>query len=167
MRPHTLDDFEDSARLWADPEVVRHISGRPSTREETWSRVLRYIGHWKALGYGPWVVRESATGAFVGEVGPADYHREISPPLDGTPEIGWVVVPSMWGKGYATEAVRASIAWAQARMPGIAGIACIIAPDNLVSIRVAEKSGFQLARETTYREQPALVFLTSAAPPGR
>lgn len=55
LRGHGVDDFGDSAAMWAEPEVVRHIGGRPFTREESWSRLLRYIGHWSALGFGYWV----------------------------------------------------------------------------------------------------------------
>ena len=57
MRPHRLEDFPDTAALWADPEVVRFIGGHPLSREESWARFLRYLGHWTALGFGYWTVR--------------------------------------------------------------------------------------------------------------
>jgi RimJ/RimL family protein N-acetyltransferase len=158
LRPHRLEDFEPSAALWADEAVVRHISGRPSTRELSWSRILRYIGHWTALGYGYWVVREIDTGRFVGEVGFADYRRTMEPSLAGTPELGWVISPDAWGKGYATEAVKGAIAWAQTGLDSFSRIACIIAPENLASIRVAEKCGFDLVAETTYQDLPTLLY---------
>lgn len=50
LRPHRVQDFEAVAALWAEPEVVRFISGTPSAPEESWARLLRYIGHWQALG---------------------------------------------------------------------------------------------------------------------
>jgi RimJ/RimL family protein N-acetyltransferase len=46
MRLHRLDDFDDFAAMWADAQVVEHITGTPSTREQTWARLLRYAGHW-------------------------------------------------------------------------------------------------------------------------
>ena len=158
MRPHELSDFDDGVRLWTDAEVVRQISGVPATREQSWTRLLRYMGHWYALGYGYWVVRETATGAFVGEVGFADYHRQIDPPLDGIPELGWALVGEARGKGYATEAVLAAIEWAKQHLPSVGKIACIIAPENRESLRVAEKAGFKLAHETTYQRNPTHVF---------
>ena len=157
MRPHAVEDFEPSARLWSEEEVVRHISGRPSTREESWSRVLRYIGHWSALRYGYWAVFEAATGRFAGEVGFADYHREIEPSLQGMPELGWVIAPHLQGRGYANEAVLAAIEWGERHLAA-PRIACMIAPENAVSIRVAEKSGFVRTCETTYRGMPTLLF---------
>lgn len=159
MRPHRVADFEATALLWADPEIVRYISGTPSTREQSWSRLMRYAGQWALLGFGYWALEERATGAFVGEVGFADYHRAIEPSLDGMPELGWVIATRAHGKGYATEAVRASIAWGDAHFNPNTRFACIIAPENAASIRVAEKCGFTLLQTTLYQAQPTLMFL--------
>lgn len=41
LRPHRAEDFEDVAALWADPDVVRYIGGTPSSRSESWGRLLR------------------------------------------------------------------------------------------------------------------------------
>lgn len=46
LRGHRLEDFAESAAMWADPEVTRYISGRPFSAEEIWARLLRYVGHW-------------------------------------------------------------------------------------------------------------------------
>ncbi|MBC5829619.1 MAG: GNAT family N-acetyltransferase [Candidatus Eremiobacteraeota bacterium] len=92
MRPHRLDDFDDMATMWADPRVVEHITGTPSTREQSWARLLRYAGHWAMMDFGYWAVEERESGAFIGEVGFADYHREIEPSLNGIPELGWILV---------------------------------------------------------------------------
>lgn len=91
--------------------VTRYIGGRPFTTEEVWTRLLRYAGHWELLGFGYWVAEEKSTGAFVGELGFADYQRDLSPRLE-VPEAGWVFVNAAHGKGYATEGVRAIHAWA-------------------------------------------------------
>lgn len=157
MRLPRLDDLSQSARMWADPAIVRHITGTPSTPEQSWFRLLRYIGHWSAIGYGYWVVEEAETLAFVGEVGFGEYRRNIAPPID-VPELGWVIASDAQGKGYATEAVRAAIAWGEQNLHEALEIACIIAPENRASIRVAEKCGFTLACETQYMKLPTLVF---------
>ncbi len=67
MRPHRVDDFDASAAMGTDPDVVRHVSGVPSTREQSWSRVLRNRGDWTLLNYGCWVGGERETVEFVGE----------------------------------------------------------------------------------------------------
>src|SRR5690606_7603589 len=90
LRGHAMPDFESVAAMWGDPEVVRFISGKPSTREESWARMLRYPGHWSLLGYGFWLIEEKESGRFVGEGGFADFMRAIEPPFDA-PEQGWAL----------------------------------------------------------------------------
>lgn len=158
LRGHRLDDFVHSAAMWADPRVTRHISGKPFTEEESWTKLLRYVGHWSLLGFGYWVAEEKATGNFVGEIGFADYKRDLEPSLKGVPEIGWVLASQAHGRGYATEAVRAVVAWGDAHFLS-ARTACIIAPENLASIRVAVKCGYREFQLTTYKGQPTMMFV--------
>ncbi|MEO8698957.1 MAG: GNAT family N-acetyltransferase [Kofleriaceae bacterium] len=154
LRGHREADLDDAAVMWADPEVTRFIGGKPSTREEVWSRLLRYVGHWSLNGYGFWAVCEKATGRFAGEVGMADFKRDMEPALDA-PEVGWVFAPHAHGKGYATEAVQAALAWG-VRLGG--RFSCLIGTDNRASIRVAEKCGFQETGRTTYHAEPTIVL---------
>jgi RimJ/RimL family protein N-acetyltransferase len=158
LRGHRLDDFPHSAAMWADPDVVQHVGGVPLTEEESWTKFLRYTGHWCLLGFGYWVVEEKATGNFAGEIGFADYKRNLKPSLTGMPEIGWVLASHAHGKGYATEAVRALIAWSDAHF-GSAHTACIIHPENQASIRVAEKCGYRKWQTTTYKKHAVTIFV--------
>jgi RimJ/RimL family protein N-acetyltransferase len=158
LRGHRLEDFPHSASMWGNSAVTRYIREEPFTREESWTRFLRFAGHWAILGFGYWVVVEKSNGSFAGEVGFADYHRNIEPSLDGTPEIGWVLSPHAQGKGFATEAIRAAQAWGDAHF-GPIRTACIIAPENLASIRVAEKCGYRELQHTTYMGQPTIMYV--------
>jgi RimJ/RimL family protein N-acetyltransferase len=162
LRGHGLEDFDGGLTVWTDPEITRFIGGKPSTVEEVWARLLRYAGHWSLLGFGYWVVTEKATGRFIGEVGFADFRRDIEPSLEGTPEIGWVLASHGHGKGYATEAARAVIAWGDRRF-GPVRTACIIAPENEPSIRVAEKCGYRELCRTTYKDRPTIMFVREGA----
>lgn len=63
---HRLSDFTLLAEMWADPDVVRFIGGKPFTREESWVRLLRLLGHWKLLGFGYWAVELKESGRFIG-----------------------------------------------------------------------------------------------------
>lgn len=90
---HGAADLDAFAAIWADLTVVRHISGQPSSRQESWQRLLRHRGHWAVMGYGYWAVRERRTGCFVGDVGFGDFRRAIEPPIEGLPEAGWVLAP--------------------------------------------------------------------------
>lgn len=157
LRAHRTADYDACAAMWADPRVVRYITGVPSTGAQTWMRLLTYPGLWGMLGYGYWAVEDRATGTYVGDVGFADFRREIEPPIAGVPEIGWVLAPQVHGKGYATEAVRAALAWADEHI-GVPRTVCIVDPQNLASIRVAEKAGFTEIARTTYKGDPTVMF---------
>ncbi|MBB2818260.1 UNVERIFIED_ORG: RimJ/RimL family protein N-acetyltransferase [Rhizobium esperanzae] len=146
LRPHHLDDFEAHAALWANEDVVRFISGAPSTREQSWARMLRIAGMWHHMGFGFLAIVEKTSGRFIGEAGFLEARREMEPSIEGTMEVGWALMPAAQGRGYATEALTALIGWAEVQFPGKA-MSCIISPDNVASLRVAAKLGF---RETAH-----------------
>ncbi|MGH8215198.1 MAG: GNAT family N-acetyltransferase [Rhodanobacteraceae bacterium] len=158
LRAHRTDDFTACRAIWSDPEVVRHISGKPSTDEEAWRRLLTYAGLWSLLGYGYWAVEELASGQYVGDVGYAEFQRDMEPSLRGMLECGWVLARAAHGKGYASEAVIAIEAWRRTHWPESRAV-CIIAPDNVASVRVAGKAGFQRWCEASYHGEPTLVFV--------
>jgi RimJ/RimL family protein N-acetyltransferase len=157
LRGHRLDDFSDCITLWSDPGVTRYIAARPFTEEEVWTRLLRYVGHWAMMGFGYWMVRETATDRFIGEVGFAEHRRDMTPSVAGTPEIGWVLTPAAHGQGFATEAVRAAIEWGDAHFGGKRTV-CLIHPDNAPSLRVAEKVGYREHVRTTYKDAPTILL---------
>lgn len=163
LRGHRREDFDAMVQIWQDPIVVRHFHGEPLSREDIWSRFLRGFGMWLVSGYGLWAVEEKSSGAYAGTVGIFDVKRDMDPPIDDMPEAGWTFASRYHGKGYATEAVTAALAWTDAKLPRTF---CIIAPQNLPSIRVAEKCGFKPAGKTTYKDEPTLVFLRQT-PSGR
>jgi RimJ/RimL family protein N-acetyltransferase len=150
LRGHGLSDFDDSLTLWSDPDVVRFIGGKTATAEEVWARLLRYSGHWALLGFGFWTIHETATGAFVGEAGLADFRRAIAPPLGPDPEAGWVLIPGAHGRGYASEAMRGILGWAD-RTLGAPRTTCIIDPSNVASLKLAAKLGYKPFGHGLYR----------------
>lgn len=157
LRGHALGDFSACASMWGDPIVTRHIGGKPFSAQNVWSKLLRYVGHWTLLDFGYWVVEERATNRFVGEVGFADFKRDLNPSFDGTPEIGWALAPCAQKKGYATEAVQAALGWADRRWPGGRTV-CLIDPDNVSSLRVAAKCGYREYARTKYLDSPTILL---------
>ncbi len=153
LRGHRLSDFEHCAAMWADPEVTRYIGGRPLSTEDAWAKFLRYAGHWAMQGFGFWAVEEKASGAYMGELGFADFKRDMEPPQGGAPEAGWVLARAAQGKGYATEALQAALGWLRAPRTF-----CLIHPGNGPSIRVAEKCGYRLSLRTFYKGAPVIVL---------
>lgn len=112
------------------------------------------------MNFGYWVVEERSTGEFVGEVGLANFRRNISPSLGETPELGWAIVPEKQGLGYATESVMGALTWARAHLSE-GPVAAVIHPDHERSINVATKCGFEMAFQATYRGVEVHVFENS------
>jgi len=139
LRPWAPDDFEDFASMSADPEVMRYlaIDGKPLSRFAAWQSFTSQVGHWALRGFGMFVVVERSSGKFVGRVGP--WQPEGWPDF----EIGWTIRSEFWGKGYATEAATRCVAYAFTELHRPHLISLIL-PDNLRSIRVAERLGERL-----------------------
>ena len=157
LGPHEAADFGDMLTTWQDPVVVKYFGGVPSTPEECWARLLRYAGLWRLLGFGYWRVRERATGRFVGEVGLAEFRREISPSLAGWPEAGWVLAPWAHGQGFAREAAEAMLAWADGVLQARRTV-CLIDPGNASSLALAAKLGFEPFAHTHYKGKPSTLL---------
>ena len=157
LRGHRVEDLDACAAMWADPVVTRHIGGRPFSREDTWSKMMRYAGHWALMGFGYWAAEDKANGTFLGEVGFAEFRREISPSIEGLPEVGWAFIPSAHGKGLATEAVQAACAWADQHF-GATPTVCIIDPENIASTWVAKKCGYQEFLRAMYKDHPTMLY---------
>ena len=142
LRGHRPDDFAEYARMWADPELTRYIgNGSPRTRAESWASFLRQVGQWHMGGFGSWVVDEKTSGRQVGNMGYIERRLEGQPLLEA-PELGWMFDTSVKGRGYASEALGAALAWGKERF-GPARVVAVILEDNVASIRVAEKNGFR------------------------
>jgi RimJ/RimL family protein N-acetyltransferase len=154
---HRRDDFEPLAAIWSDPAVTQGLGGRASTRQESWMRLLRYRGLWPVLGYGYWAIREKETGRFMGDIGFADFHREVEPSIDGVPEAGWVLASWAHGQGFASEAVSAALGWLDSQ-PSLGRSVCLIDPANRASIRLAERHGFGSPATVGFRGEAILLF---------
>ncbi|TGD82630.1 GNAT family N-acetyltransferase [Hymenobacter wooponensis] len=157
LRGPRITDLPEFAAMAADPDFYRYVGGKPQTEEDAWRRLLAQQGHWTLLGYGAWSVEEKATGRFIGTVGFFDFQRDLTPSIKGTLEAGWALAPRIHGRGYASQAVRAALQWADEHFP-TARMTCIIDPDNAASLKVAYKFGFQEFARATYYNEPILLL---------
>ncbi len=163
LREFQEADLEPQSATLRDEEVVRYLGGNPHDREDAWRRMVAARGLWEMLGYGYWCVERREDGAYLGQVGFADYKRDMSPSIEGLPEIGWIFAPHAQGKGYAGEAVAGAIAWADETL-GRRELVAIISHGNTASIRLAERSGFSIRQEAIYNGEPILLFRRPASP---
>lgn len=133
LRPLNGEDFEAWAAFQADAETMRFLGGA-QTRAEAWRSLCTMAGAWSVRGYSMFALIERSTSSWVGRVGP--WQPEGWP---GT-EIGWGVAREHAGKGYAYEAAVAAMDYA-VEMLGWTDIIHTIDPDNLPSIRLAQRLG--------------------------
>lgn len=154
---HQRKDFSALADLWATESIVKYIGGTISTERESWMRMLSYAGLWQVLGFGYWAIREKESGQYIGDLGFADFHRMIDLPIKGIPEAGWVIAPEYQGKGYVTEAMQSALKWLTLQNKFEQTI-CFIAPDNLASIRVADKLGYLFEQEVLLNGQKSFLY---------
>ncbi len=133
LRLFREEDLEPYAAIVADPQTMTFMGG-PRDRARAWADIAWCLGHWTLRGYGLWAAEEKASGALVGRIG------LLNP--EGWPglEVGWLVARGYWGRGLATEGGRASLAYAFETL-GADHVISLIQPDNIASIRVAEKLG--------------------------
>jgi RimJ/RimL family protein N-acetyltransferase len=143
-------DLDPLAELCADPEVMRFIgTGRTLTRRESAVVLGAIVRHWDDHGYGLWAVevKEDAGGrpgepiGFAGLAVPS-----FLPAVLPAVECGWRLAREWWGRGLATEAARASLAWGWEHLQ-LPSVLSIITPGNHRSVRVAEKLGMQRGRD--------------------
>jgi RimJ/RimL family protein N-acetyltransferase len=125
-----------------DPLAKPHVTmlGAPSGLLAAWRNIALMVGHWQLRGYGQWTVIEKSTGEVIGRVGlwHPDGWTEI--------ELGWIIKPSRWGNGLATEACAGALAWTWENVQ-TDHIVSLIHPANSAAIRVAEKIGARFERE--------------------
>lgn len=162
LRAHEAKDLERAFAMWSDERVARFIGGKPSTRQASWSRLMAYRGHWDYLNFGYWAVVEKSSGLYIGDVGFADFKREMAPSIEGQPEMGWVFSPAAHGKGYASEATKSAMEWGHRVLASrFENVVCIVDPGNLPSLRIAEKNGFVKKQTTHYLGEPVELFSQS------
>jgi len=140
LRGYRQEDFDWFDATWREPNVVRFTGGHFRNRIENWPRFLLNFGMWELFGFGFWLIEDRATGERLGIAGLMHAVRDI-PSIDGKVEASWVLASSAFGRGLATEAMVAILAWTDTHVEA-PGTVCIIDPDNQASIRVARKSGY-------------------------
>lgn len=169
LRAMQREDFDAFCATRAKPDVMRHIASEPFSRAELWGKFLRGPGMWPLLGYGIWSVERRADGRLIGEIGLADFQRDIDPALPGAardsadyarfatwPEAAWLLDSDVHGQGYAGEALAAILDWADAQLH--VPLVCMIAPANAPSLKLAARHGFEVVSHRLHQDAPVLVL---------
>lgn len=154
LRRFTWADVDNLVALDADPAVMRFLNGgvptpRDVVERETMPRFLAYYERFPSYGF--WAATAQATGEFLGwfHFRPSD---ETSP---DDVELGYRLLASTWGRGYATEGSRALIDKGFTEL-GVRRVFATTMTVNAASRRVMEKCGLTLVR-TFYEEWPETI----------
>lgn len=150
LRQLAMDDLDEFVALHRDPEVVRFV--RALDRAQAAERLQANEREWEERGHGMLAVLDRPGGRFLGRVG-----LKYWPQFQET-EAGWLLRRDAWGRGYATEAARACLDWGFATLP-VSYITAMIAPENTRSTRVAQRLGFEPAREDVLLGDSVIVHI--------
>jgi RimJ/RimL family protein N-acetyltransferase len=137
LRRFTEADRETVRRWNADANFTRHLAG-VQTRAQSDEAFDRWARHWEERGFGLLAVEWKETGALIGRAGP-QFHRY----WPSEPEVGWALDPAWWGRGIATEAGAAAVAWGFGEL-GYERLVSITTEPNTASRNVMAKLGFEL-----------------------
>ncbi|WAH38443.1 GNAT family N-acetyltransferase [Alicyclobacillus dauci] len=153
LRPYRLEDFRFYVYLWQDPDVVRYIgNGQPRSKADLKANYPYWVSK-SELGKGILLMELRDSCKPVGHAG------LLPQVVDGQEqlEIGYWVAKEHWGKGYASEtaALCRDVAFKQLGVPRVISI---IQPENIRSIRVAEKTGMRFHHATEFHGIPVHIF---------
>lgn len=130
----------------SDPVTHRYL-GAATDQEGHFNRFLRNGGSWWLYGYGGFILRLRGEAEVIGNCGIFHSLRGLGADFDDSPEAGWIIAREHVGKGLASEAMGAALAWFE-RTHGPRRVVCMVSPENAPSVRLAGKLGFAAMRDS-------------------
>jgi len=144
-------DLAPFAAMNADPRVVEHLPG-PMTSEASDAFVARIEANFVARGFDVFAVEVPDAAPLIGFVGLTAPRFEAA--FTPCVEVGWRLAPEHWGRGYATEAARASLEFGFTRL-ALDEIVSFTVPANVRSRAVMDRIGMTHDPRDDF-EHPAL-----------
>ena len=137
LRQWTESDIPGFIRLNSDPEIMRYFPRTLTSAEST-----EFISIMSSIiaekGWGFWAVESKFTNEFIGFVG-LNSPRTILP-FSPCVEVGWRLHKECWGRGYATEAGKVSLAYAFSQL-ALDEVVSFTTKSNAKSRQVMERLG--------------------------
>lgn len=141
LEPMTDAHLQGLFEMNRDPEVMRYITGKPDTLEDTQAMIDRVKARWAEWGFSWWTFFEIDTGEIVG----AGCIQHLRGDKANPHEIGWRLRRDRWSKGYGSEAARRMAAFAFDTLQAPELVA-VCEPANEGSAHIMKKLGM------SYRE---------------
>lgn len=146
MAPLSEAELEEYVALWAETDAMRYWgTGGPWERDVAERHFEASLPYWRDRGFGKRSIVEKETGRWLGyaEIATIDFWDGFAP---DDVEIGWMLTPSAWGRGFGTEAATAVRDEAFERV-GLAQVFALYYPENAASGRILEKLGMTYERD--------------------
>jgi RimJ/RimL family protein N-acetyltransferase len=145
LRPFTTDDLDTYIRLiFTDTEVMRYLPKRDlAPRERAERTITVFTERWAEYRFGVWAVTDIVTGKFMGHCGLGLV------PEAGEIEVLYALGQAYWGRGFATEAARASVRFGFEHA-NLTRLIALAVPENSASRRVMEHLGFVYEKDAHY-----------------
>ncbi len=162
LRPWQLEDAGSLYNLTLSERMRTYLGSWTPSPEDNFNRLLRNAGCWHLLGWGPFKAIERESGEIVGNLGLFRGIRGLGEDFDPFPEAGWIVREESWGRGYATEGMRAILDWFE-REHGGGRTVCMIEVGNTGSERIAAKLGYQPIGLGDYKGEEVMRYARGGA----
>lgn len=153
FRHTSMDDLSWWMAYINSADAIRFMSLTVGSEASCREFIQRSLDRRSADGSGLNAIMEQATGQPVGMVG------LLTQVVDGVDEleVGYHLLPSAWGKGYATEAAVACKEFAREHQCAPSVIS-LIDHQNFPSQAVAKRNGMLYEKDTEHRGTPAMVW---------
>ena len=137
LRLFTHDDLQIMFKLNSDPDVIKYADNPVRDLEEAKQRLEQGpLFDYAKYGYGRFAVELKETGNVIGFCG-IKYLPEID-----LPGVGFRYLKEYWGRGIGTEAAKVCVEFARDDLK-IKKLVALIIPENIASIKLAEKLGMK------------------------
>lgn len=152
LRPFTPADAPRLSAILHEEGILDYFPDpTPPPLEVTERSIARRLEHWAQYGYGRWAVMPRDTGVLAGWCG-MDYATEL-----GCAELTYLLSASVWGRGYATEAARATVRFGF-EAAGLERIMSMAHPDNIASNKVIQRCGLRVSGSIVIEETTMLLY---------
>ena len=148
---YTFSDFEDYFQLVSNIDVMKMVTGRPDEESEARERFENMLSdNVKNLIIGRFKVTLKRNGSFVG-------HAKLEMTKKNEAEIGYLLMPEFWGKGYGSE-IAPSMVNLGKQIEDIHTLVAIIDPENVASQKILMNQGFEWDYDGNYHGLPAAYY---------
>lgn len=152
-RSLAIDDYEALLPFFKSKEATRYyrLKEPPEATCKAW--IERQLQRYEKDGYGLCALIEKTTNQLVGQCG------LLKQVVDDTEEleIGYLLIPAFWSRGFAAEAARffRDFAFERQMAPSIISI---IDTGNINSQKVAYNNGMKIDKETKFKDMQVYIY---------